>query len=252
MVPDDSLRDLDQERHLRDPSIKQRYVTRLFDLIAPRYDRFTRIFSYGMDRAWKRELMDWLAARIDSRGVVADLASGTGDFALAAGPLVPQGHVVGIDVSVTMSELARDRSQQSRQARAAFVVGDMMHLPLGDGAADAVTIGYGLRNTPDYRRALQEAARIVRPGGWLLTLDFYRPEHEGWRALYLRYLRIAGSVVGWLWHREPAAYAYIAASIERYVSYREFTRALQEQGFIVERERPKLGGGICLHMARRP
>jgi demethylmenaquinone methyltransferase / 2-methoxy-6-polyprenyl-1,4-benzoquinol methylase len=83
------------------------------------------------------------------------------------------------------------------------------------------------------------------------VLDFYRPEPALWRALFLGYLRLAGNVVGWLWHRDPVVYGYIAASIDRWVSARRFSAVLGGAGLAVERERRKLLGGIALHLARR-
>lgn len=252
MTPKNRLRDLDLEAHLRDPTIKQRYVTALFDLIARRYDRFTRIFSFGMDRDWKRKLIGWLGSSVRLDGTVMDLASGTGDLSFAAAELVATGRVVGVDASVTMCSLARARSVSPRGGRVHFTVGDIMQLPVRDGSADAVTIGYGLRNVPDHGAALDEIARVLVPGGRLLTLDFYRPRHPMWRAAFLSYLRAVGNAIGWLWHREPAAYGYIAHSIEHFVSYQDFAAALKEHGFVVEAVSAKLWGGICLHMARKP
>ncbi len=251
MVPKYSLRDLDLETHLRDPTIKQRYVTTLFDLISRRYDRFTRVFSCGMDQRWKHELVSWLVSSVPSAGKVLDLASGTGDLALAAGALMPDGQVVGIDASRMMSMLARTRLSKEKHRCVDLSVGDIMKLPMRDGCANAVMIGYGLRNVPDYGAALEEIARVLRPGGRLLTLDFYRPRNRVWRRLFLSYLRITGNLIGWLWHSEPAAYGYIARSIEHFVSFQDFAGALQAHGFVVEVVRPKLWGGICLHVARK-
>lgn len=246
-----TLRGLDLEDHLRNPAIRQRYVTTLFDLVAPRYDRFTRVFSFGMDRGWKRQLVAWLASFVPRDGIVLDLACGTGDLALAAAALVPDGRVTGVDGSVSMIKLARARSPQPRSGRIDLFVGDMVHVPVRDASVDAVTVGYGFRNIWDRGAALDEIGRALKPGGGLLTLDFYRPSHAVWRGLFLHYLRFAGNVVGWLWHREPVAYGYIAASIEHFMSHEAFSTALHERGFVVERVRPKLWGGICLHLARK-
>src|SRR5262245_8644238 len=93
------LADLDLEAHLADPALKQRFVTPMFDIIAPRYDRFTRAFSFGMDRRWKAELVEWMRDVIGPSARVLDLACGTGDLAFAAGERAFRGSVVGIDAS---------------------------------------------------------------------------------------------------------------------------------------------------------
>jgi demethylmenaquinone methyltransferase/2-methoxy-6-polyprenyl-1,4-benzoquinol methylase len=92
---------------------------------------------------------------------------------------------------------------------------------------------------------------VLKPGGVLATLDFYRPQSRWWRALFLAYLRAAGNWVGWLWHRQPVVYGYIAASIEHFVSWQRFSTALEAHGLRVEAERTKLLGGIALHVARK-
>ena len=240
------------EMHLTDPALKQRFVTPMFDLIAPRYDRFTRVFSYGMDRRWKAELIRWIAESIGEDGRVLDLACGTGDLAFAAGRRATAGEVVGIDASAEMIAIAKRRAvAEAPSGNVQFEVGDLATLDTRDASVDAITAGYALRNVPDYERAISEIARVLRPGGVVATLDFYRPESAMWRALFLRYLALAGNCVGWLWHREPVAYGYIAKSIDHFVSWKMFSRALAARGLRVERVRTKLLGGVALHFARR-
>jgi len=250
--PPNRLADLDLEAHLSDPALKQRFVTPMFDLIAPRYDRFTRVFSFGMDRGWKAELIDWVTAAIPTNARVLDLACGTGDLAFAAARRVAAGTMVGIDASAAMIDLARRRADaERRHDTVRFVVGDISFLDDADASADAIIAGYALRNVPDHERVIAEIARVLKPGGVLATLDFYRPEARLWRALFLWYLAVAGNAVGWLWHREPVAYGYIAPSIEHFVSWQAFARSLEREGLRVERVRVKLFGGVALHFARR-
>ena len=254
-APSRGLRHLDVEAHLADPSLKQRFVTPMFDIIAPRYDQFTRVFSFGMDGAWKESLLRDAVAASPRGAVVLDLACGTGDLAFALAERVEGARVSGVDASPKMIEAAKLRRRERAggpAGRVAFQVGDMARLAATpDASVDLVTAGYGFRNVPDFRAALAEAARVLRPGGRLLTLDFYRPESAIWRSLFLGYLRVAGDLVGWLWHREPVVYGYIARSIDHFVSASDFSRALEEAGFEVERVRRRLFGGVAEHAARR-
>ncbi|MFI5311037.1 MAG: ubiquinone/menaquinone biosynthesis methyltransferase [Gemmatimonadales bacterium] len=243
------LRDLDLDRHLADPALKQRFVTPMFDLVAPRYDKFTRTFSYGMDQTWKAMLVSDLAARTPAGARILDLACGTGDLAFAVAAVIPGARVTGVDASARMIDLARERA--STPAAPAFVVGDMTHLDLADGTVDAISAGYAFRNAPDHLTALREAARVLRPGGVMVTLDFYRPASPLWRALLLGYLRAAGNTVGWWWHREPVAYGYIAPSIAAFVSWQEFNEALAATGFDVDRVRRFVLGGVAIHVSVR-
>jgi demethylmenaquinone methyltransferase/2-methoxy-6-polyprenyl-1,4-benzoquinol methylase len=246
---------LDLERHLGDPALKQQFVTPMFDLIARRYDQFTRVFSFGMDRAWKRELVTCALDALPEVRCAVDVACGTGDLAFAIARARPGVRVLGVDASARMIDVARERLAVGRSPSDAeglsFQVGDVMRLDLPSASVDLVTAGYALRNVPDHRLALRELARVVRPGGSLLTLDFYRPASAWWRTLFLAYLSAAGRALGWLWHREPLAYGYIARSIAHFVSAEQFGADLCAAGFRLEAVRPKLFGGIALHVAHR-
>jgi len=157
--------------------------------------------------------------------------------------------LIGLDPSREMLRVASVR--RSALPRFRLIRGDMLAVPLPNRAVDVVTVGYGFRNAPDLRGALAEAARVLRLGGWLFDLDFFKPERPVWRRLYLWYLRRAGRLVGRWWHGEPEAYGYIARSIEAWLTADEFRAALTQAGFSVERYAARLGGGICLHAARR-
>jgi demethylmenaquinone methyltransferase/2-methoxy-6-polyprenyl-1,4-benzoquinol methylase len=127
--------------------------------------------------------------------------------------------------------------------------GDQSALPFAGAALDAVTAGYALRNTPDWRASVAELARVIRPGGHLFTLDFYLPPSPAWRATFLGWLSVAGNTVGWWWHREPMAYGYIARSIAHFTTAGDFSATLEGSGFVSHRLR--LAGRIALHHAIR-
>jgi demethylmenaquinone methyltransferase / 2-methoxy-6-polyprenyl-1,4-benzoquinol methylase len=236
---------------LRDPSRKQAMVTPMFDVIAPRYDAFTRLFSFGMDRAWKDELLTLLRRHVPRDGSGLDGACGTGDLTFGLCDVMPQGRVLGVDPSAEMLVIARQRATDTHCLAATFAQGELAALPVPTGALDAITAGYGFRNVPSLDAALTECARALKPGGILGVLDFYRPHNAVWRALFLWYLRVSGNVVGWLWHRTPAVYGYIAASIDAFVTHDEFTAHQQRAGFRVLTTRRHLFGGIGLHIAER-
>lgn len=243
------LEALDLAAHLRDPSRKQAFVTPMFEHIAPRYDAFTRLFSFGMDARWKATLMSWFSERAPSGARVLDVACGTGDLAIRAAELRPLATVLGVDAAEGMIALARARLRVGDVRDVRFEVGDLTRLALPDGAFDVILAGYALRNVPEYEAALAELRRVLRPGGVLLALDFYRPSFAPWRALFLWYLQLSGSVVGWWWHRAPVIYAYIAHSIRHFVTADEFDAALSRAGFARSARRDHLLGGIALHAA---
>jgi ubiquinone/menaquinone biosynthesis methyltransferase len=248
------LRDLNLDRHLADPALKPLFVTPMFDIVAPRYDDFTRIFSFGMDRGWKAELVRHALDAQPAPTQAIDLACGTGDLAIAVATAVPGAHLLGVDASQEMLAFARARLATQPTAvasRIAAVPGDLAAIPAATASADLVTAGYAFRNGPPLAESLREAARVLRPGGVLAVLDFYRPPSALWRQLFLGYLRAAGSMVGWWWHREPIVYGYIAASIDAFVTAGEFSAALEASGFDSVRCHTRLGGGVAMHIARR-
>lgn len=251
-MPLPSPRDLahmDLKAVLRDAARKQGFVTPMFEHIAPRYDAFTRLFSFGMDAGWKRDLLSWMASQPAPQRVL-DVACGTGDLALGVAARFPAATILGVDAAHQMIARARDRLGPATP-NVAFVVGDLTATAVPDHSFDAVVAGYAFRNIPRLDDGLREMARVLRPGGMLYSLDFYQPRRPGWQRLFIAYLRAAGGLVGWWWHRAPVLYAYIADSIEAYVDSAAFAAALERHGFAVERSRAVLGGGVALHAARR-
>ena len=224
------------------PERKRAHNRALFTTIADRYDLITAVLSYGQDARWKRTLIEMADVRPGERGL--DLACGTGDLAFAAASRGAR--VVGLDLTHRMLQLA------ARKSRAAeFVTGDMTSLPFASQTFDLVTTGYGLRNVPDLNLAIDEVARVLRPGGRLLSLDFNRPQPALIRAAYLSYLTVVGAALGWLLHRDPDTYRYIPASIRRYPGAAGVAELLTARGFTEVRVVPLLCGLMTLHFARR-
>jgi demethylmenaquinone methyltransferase/2-methoxy-6-polyprenyl-1,4-benzoquinol methylase len=246
-----TLQGMDVHEHLRDPGRKQRYVSTVFEIVATSYDRFTRLCSLGLDRAWKRELVALVKPYLRPDHQVLDLATGTGDLAFALAPFVRQGNIVGIDIAANMIARAEHLRRLRQVGHVEFRVADMMHLPLPAGSRDAVAVGYGLRNCPDVRSALGEAHRVLKPGGILASLDFVRPGNALWERSFLNGLLLACNFFGWLWHRQPAAYGYLAHSIAHFISMKELRRVMAEAGFQVLVQRPKLFGMVCIQLARK-
>jgi demethylmenaquinone methyltransferase/2-methoxy-6-polyprenyl-1,4-benzoquinol methylase len=183
-----------------------------------------------------------------------DLATGTGDLAFALARLWPGVQVDALDASPRMIDQARQRLAVRDADVATAVtamVGDMMALPQGDASVDVITASYAVRNVPDARGAVREMARVLRPGGVLVTLDFYKPAFAPWRALFLGYLQVAGDMVGYAWHRDPVVYGYIARSIAHFMTEAEFSELLNDEGFDVVSVQCYLFGGVGRHVARR-
>jgi demethylmenaquinone methyltransferase/2-methoxy-6-polyprenyl-1,4-benzoquinol methylase len=236
--------------HLEDGAFKERYVSTLFDILAPGYDSFTRLFSFGMDRFWKARLIQEGTRRLGKLPCILDIACGTGDLASSLDDCTESPFILGLDASLEMLREAT-RRLRNREEHMRFAACDMQQLCVRDHCADMVSMGYGLRNTVDLDQALREIARVLKPGGVFINLDFYRPAQRAWRELFLWYMWHAGRFAGWLWHREPMVYGYLAPSIRAYATIPEFESALRSAGFQIEWSGSRLGGAVGLHVARR-
>jgi ubiquinone/menaquinone biosynthesis methyltransferase len=241
----------DLDAAMADASRKQDVVTPMFDVIAPRYDAFTQLFSFGMDAVWKQHLVDAIVTRAGDAQRALDVACGTGDLGFSLAERLPALHVTGVDPSTEMLAIATARATALQTSRVSFRLGEFAALPADTSSIDVLTAGYGFRNVPDLNAAVRECARVLRPGATLASLDFFLPSNTLWRALFLWYLRVSGNVVGWWWHRTPAIYGYIARSIAAFVTADEFTALLQRNGFRVIRTQRMLLGGTALHIAVR-
>ncbi len=240
------LKHMPQAEWLDDPARRQTYVNAMFDEIAPQYDRFTRWFSFGMDAAWKRELIAAVLTHAPAgNGTALDLACGTGDLAIAIADARPDINVIGIDAAPTMIAIARSH------ARVRYEVGDAHRLPLSNAQVMLATVGYGVRNFPNHPSSLHELARVIAIGGVIGILDFTRPRFAPWRWLFLGYLSITGRICGWWWHGHGPVYGYIARSIAAFVTRRQLAADLTAAGFTVLHDRQHLGGGIALLVAKR-
>lgn len=225
------------------PAEKQdwRQMRRMFSAIAPRYDFITRAFSYGMDCRWKRIGVE--KASLPEGARVLDLACGTGDFSQLVLRSVPSARVVAVDLTVEMLRVC------SRRTLAEVVCSNATSLPFRDGVFDCVFVGYGLRNFPDLNAALKEIHRVTRPGGLLVSLDFFLPTNRFLRKFYLGWLFAQGAFWGLLLHGRPSLYTYIPRSLRSFVSLEEFSELLQQKGYAPMDARAYILGGIGLHWA---
>lgn len=238
-------------RKIRDsiqaPDDHRRYVRRLFDRIAGRYDLTNDVMSLGLHRRWKRRLVDM--ADLEPGDAVLDLAAGTGDLALEVVRRDHGGPVVAGDLSPGMM---REGSGRPGAGPIAWVGCDALELPFATGSFDRVFVGYGLRNFPDLDRSLEEIRRVLRPGGWLLTLDFGKPPSPLLRRLYFRYLELSTAAAGWLLHRDREAYLYIPESLRKYPDQDGVADAMLQAGFEGCGWTDLVFGTMAIHAARRP
>jgi len=211
-------------------------VKSLFDRISGDYDLLNRVLSARRDLVWRRRAVDLLAP---APRLVADLACGTYDLSR---DLVRRGRarrVIGLDFSAAMLRAGRSKIAGLPIAPCAA---DALHLPLADGSVDACTIAYGWRNFDDPAAALAEIHRVLRPGGELLLLEFFRPRAAFPRAFSATYGRVVLPLAGLVLAGDAAAYAYLNRSIESFLDLAGAERLLRANGFARPRWRRFFAG----------
>ena len=241
---------LDLKEHITSKEKKQRYVNRLFETIAPRYDFFTKFMSFGMDQGWKRTLVEM--AGLTGGETSLDLACGTGDITFALGRRLSTGRAAGLDITQGMLDIAERKRRESRIENVSFHRGDIMSLPFANRSFDCVTGGYALRNVPEIAGALAEIFRVLKPGGRFLSLDFGHPSNAAYRWLYLNYLVVVGSAAGLALHGDADTYRYIPESLKRYPGQRGVRDMMDGAGFVDTGFREFGGGIMAINYGAKP
>ncbi len=218
-----------------------RAVASMFDGVAQRYDLTNTVLSFGRDRRWRavtREaLQPWPGERI------LDLAAGSGvstvEFARSGA------WCVAADFSLGMLSVGRERGVPR-------VAADALRLPFADGAFDAVTISFGLRNLVDTEAGLREMARVVRPGGRLVVCEFSTPTWQPFRTVYMNYVMRALPPIARAVSSNPEAYVYLAESIRSWPDQRQLAEKIGRSGWQGVAWRDLTGGAVAVHRAVKP
>ncbi len=231
---------------LAEPKRTRNLNRELFTLIAPQYDDATRYLSLGRDGYWK----NWLVADLPDHPapVCLDLACGTGGLTRRLAAKYPNGSILGLDLTEAMLTQARALGQPP-QLR--YVVGDMGRTGLPDNSIDIVTGSYALRNAGDLKEALREIYRILKPGGLAVFLDFSKPAHPLLQCISHAVLKLWGGIWGWILHRDPRVYTYIADSLARYPDRRLLASLFKEAGFEIQNTHLAFAGLIECRTVRK-
>jgi demethylmenaquinone methyltransferase/2-methoxy-6-polyprenyl-1,4-benzoquinol methylase len=212
----------------------------MFGRIARRYDLANHVLSGGVDFLWRRRAAKIIAGWQPRR--VLDLATGSGDLALALQRRLPQATIVAADFSSEMLEVARRKGVRET------VLADALQLPFETGSFDCVTVAFGLRNMADWDAALGEMSRVLRAGGYLLVLDFSLPR-GALRPVYRFYLHRCLPLLASLVTGQKAAYDYLGGSIEKFPSGADMVELIEKNGFSMASAEPLTGGIATIYTA---
>lgn len=221
----------------------------MFDRIAGRYDLLNSLMSAGMHHGWRTRAAD--RAEVSPGDSVLDVCCGTGDLALElAGRVQPGGRVVGCDFSEPMLDLAREKVAARGIEGVRFEWADALQLPYDAGRFDAVTVGFGVRNFADHDRGLREMARVLRPGGKLVVLEFTEPRRPPFSTFYSLWFDRIVPVLGKL-TSDPEAYNYLPESVHGFPDPRGLAEKMDAAGLRQIRWTVLAGGILTIHSGTR-
>ncbi len=224
-------------------------VAGMFGRIVPFYDLLNRVLSLGLDRYWRHVLAR--NVRLGATGLVLDLAAGPLDVALAVRRRYPGACVPAMDFCPPMLARGRRKLRGADARNILPVAADAKRLPLPDSCVDCVTMAFGIRNILPRERAFAEMLRVLRPGGRVCILEFGSGRERIWGGLYNLYLNRVLPRVGRIFSKDPAAYAYLAATIRQFPPAAALERELRDAGFARAWHEKLTSGIVCLHVGEK-
>ena len=229
---------------------KKEEVREMFDNIAPKYDLLNHTLSMSIDRVWRRRVVG--EVRRAKPGRILDVATGTGDLAIAMARRIRDVQVLGVDLSEQMLAGARRMSvARGLDGRIVLDRGDAERLAVADASVDVATVAFGVRNFGDLGAGLRELARTIKPGGKVVILEFSRPRNRVFRALYEFYSYKILPRIGGLVSRDKRAYEYLPASVGEFPAPEEFMAMMARAGFRNCRARSQSFGIAQIYIGER-
>ncbi|WP_170770918.1 bifunctional demethylmenaquinone methyltransferase/2-methoxy-6-polyprenyl-1,4-benzoquinol methylase UbiE [Ruegeria lacuscaerulensis] len=221
-------------------------VQGVFNSVASKYDVMNDVMSMGIHRVWKDAMMDWLAPRPGQR--LLDVAGGTGDISFRFLKRAGHGHATVLDLTEPMLVEGRQRAEADQMADSLnWVVGDAMSLPFEDNTFDVYTISFGIRNVTRPQEALNEAYRVLKPGGRLMVLEFSQLPNDGLQMLYDLYSFNVIPRMGKLIANDYDSYQYLVESIRKFPDQETFLGMVRAAGFENAKYRNLSMGIAALH-----
>ncbi|MEZ5673948.1 demethylmenaquinone methyltransferase / 2-methoxy-6-polyprenyl-1,4-benzoquinol methylase [Thalassovita litoralis] len=221
-------------------------VQGVFGSVASKYDVMNDAMSMGIHRIWKDAMMDWLAPRPNTR--LLDVAGGTGDISFRYLKRAGQAHATVCDLTEPMLVAGRQRAEAAAMADSLdWVVGDAMKLPFADNTFDVYTISFGIRNVTRPQEALNEAYRVLRPGGRLMVLEFSQIPNDLMQKVYDLYSFNIIPKMGQVIANDRDSYQYLVESIRKFPDQDTFLNMVKQAGFANAKYRNLTMGIACLH-----
>ncbi|MFD2630689.1 demethylmenaquinone methyltransferase [Oceanobacillus kapialis] len=226
---------------------KEERVHHVFEKIYGKYDKMNSIISFQRHKSWRKDVMRRM--HIEKGAHVLDVCCGTGDWAISSSSAVgPNGKVVGLDFSENMLSIAKKKQSELQLQQLELIHGNAMELPYEDNSFDYVTIGFGLRNVPDYQTVLKEMYRVVKPGGKVVCLETSQPTLIGFRQLYYLYFRFIMPLLGRMMAKSYKEYAWLHESAKDFPNKQKLKSMFLQAGFSRVDVKSYTGGVAAMHM----
>jgi len=220
---------------------KKEEVATMFNNISSRYDFLNHFLSLGIDKFWRRKAVKQLKKINPDK--ILDIATGTGDFALALLKLKPK-EIVGVDISEGMLSVGNLKMKRKKVDNIIkLLVGDSESLPFDDNSFDAITVAFGVRNFENLQKGLQEMRRVLKPDGKVVILEFSKPKKFPIKQLFAFYSGCVIPFFGRLISKDKRAYSYLPESVEQFPEGQDFHNQMDFAEF-VDISSIRLSGGI--------
>ncbi|WP_409293362.1 demethylmenaquinone methyltransferase [Peribacillus sp. SCS-37] len=226
---------------------KEQKVHNVFEKIYKNYDQMNSVISFQQHKKWRRDTMKLMNVQPGSRSL--DLCCGTADWTIAlAEASGADSKVTGLDFSENMLKVGRDKVNALGLDQIELIHGNAMELPFEDNSFDFVTIGFGLRNVPDYLQVLKEMNRVLKPGGMAVCLETSQPEMPVFRQMYFLYFRYIMPAFGRLFAKSYSEYSWLQESARDFPGMKELAEMFRSAGFKQVSYKPHTGGVAATHI----
>lgn len=224
---------------------KEQRVHEVFEKISGNYDQMNSVISFQQHKNWRRDAMEKL--QVGKGASAIDVCCGTGDWTIALAEATGEnGRVVGLDFSQNMLNVGIDKTTHLPQVE--MVQGNAMSLPYPDNSFDYATIGFGLRNVPDYGQVLSEMHRVLKPGGVIACLETSQPNNLLFKPFFRLYFRFIMPVFGKLFAKSYKEYSWLQESAKGFPGMKQLAKLFTQVGFEKVKYKPYTGGAAALHL----
>ena len=226
---------------------KEQRVHKVFEKISDNYDKMNSVISFQQHIKWRKDTMKRMNVKPGSKAL--DVCCGTGDWTIALAEAVgPSGEVNGLDFSQNMLNVGIEKVKNLGLKQVELIHGNAMELPFPDNSFDYVTIGFGLRNVPDYLQVLKEMHRVVKPGGIAVCLETSQPTLPGYKQVFYFYFKFIMPMFGKLFAKSYQEYSWLQESARDFPGMKELAGMFETAGFKEVFYKPYSGGAAAVHI----